>query len=109
MALAATFESREPDTLELCRMVLESPVIPFEREGAVTGESLLNIAGTAAVALSSVMVIVDFQRVRLLLVAVPNGIVLTGNASSVDEAQHLGLGAGLRRLVGLDGARRGPA
>lgn len=71
-ALAATFDSQEPDAIELCRVALESPIIAFERDGAVTGDSLLNIAGTAGVALSSVMTVVDFQRLRLLLVAVPS-------------------------------------
>lgn len=102
--LAGLLRSDAPEAVELARAVMTSPAIPFESPKFEL-LSLVDIAGTAGVALGSVMALVRFGSLAFLFVAVPDGIVLCGNGLDMTDILNDGVEARLRRLIGLDGSR----
>lgn len=106
-ALIGSLNTNDPEAVQLCRTVLGATTIPFEN-GSLGAASLLGIAASAGVALSSVMAVVRLQHLQFLLVAVPLGVAMCGNAMDITEALRLGLEERLRRLMGLDGSRVRP-
>lgn len=103
-ALVGLLRTDDPDAVELARAIMTSPAIPFESP-KLELLSLVEIAGTAGVALGSVMALVRFDGLAFLFVGVPEGIVLCGNALDMTDILNKGVEAKLRRLIGLDGSR----
>ncbi|HET7738260.1 MAG TPA: hypothetical protein VFK32_06770 [Tepidiformaceae bacterium] len=103
-ALAGLLRSDDSEALALARTVMSTSTIPFEVDGFRV-MSLLEVAGTAGVALGSVLALVRLESLPFLFVAVPDGIVLCGNALDVSDILGRGVEVKLRRLMGLDGSR----
>lgn len=109
--LASILRPNDADATALARLAVNEPRLPFGAD-ALHAESLYGIATTANVPLASVVSLVASPEARLLLVAVPGGVVITGGAGGVAAALEAGLSSKIREVMGLDGRKfrsTGPA
>lgn len=109
--LGSILRPGDEDATALAEIALVEPRIPFATD-SLRAESLYRIAASARVPLASVVSLVASPEARLLLVAVPAGVVIVGGAAAVASALESGLSAKIREVMGLDGRKfrsTGPA
>ena len=87
---------------ELAETVVSNARIPFH-DGRLRPLSLAGIARTARVSFSAVVSLVASAEARLLLVAVPEGVVICSGAGAMAQALEGGLSSRIREVMGLDG------
>lgn len=109
--LASILRPGDADADALARLVISEPRVPFPGD-SLHAQSLFAIAASAQVPLASVVSLVAAAEARMLLVAVPAGVVIAGGAGGVASALEGGLSAKVREVMGLDGRKfrsTGPA
>ena len=109
--LASIVDPNDPEARRLAGIVVGDPRIPF-LNSELRMLSLGEIALSANVPLSAVVSLVASPESKLLLVAVPDGVVVCGGVAAMAGALESGLCTRIREVMGLDGPKfrsTGPA